>query len=203
MIDLNPVAVRRKRSKHTVPATAPASPPVWPLPGLNGRSPVVLDGNPKSPGVELAYRRENESDLLTIYPAGGANGSNTHFMPNLIPAYAVRDGEIIYAGKHAIVVDHRNGWATYYANLEHVFAMPTDERPRRRPEHVKAGDVLGYIGSSAAGMLKCLHFELWKRDEEMHFNPIDPSAEMRSWLVLPWTDDRLTPTESATQKRAA
>ena len=102
-----------------------------------------------------------------------------------------------------MVVDHRNGWATYYTNLEFMFATPTDREPRRAPARVKAGDVLGYVGAPTPGAFKCLHFELWKRDEESHFVAVDPIEEMSSWLVLPWTDERLTPVERAVNQKAA
>jgi len=32
---------------------------------------------------------------------------------------------------------------------------------------------------------------------------VDPSEEMCSWLVLPWTDERLTPVETAVNQKAA
>jgi glycosyltransferase involved in cell wall biosynthesis len=44
--------------------------------------------------------------------------------------------------------------------------------------------------------MKCLRFELWRRDHQSRFIPIDPTDHMRSWHVLPWTDERLVPTNS-------
>lgn len=206
MLDLN-VSKSRRRQINRRTDTLPASPPVWPMPALNGRAPVVIPSNPKSPGIDLAYQRANVHDLMATYPVGTPNGTARHFMPNMMPAFAVRDGVIMYAGKqahgHAVVVDHRNGWATYYANLEFMFAIPTSQEPRRALARVKAGDVLGYVGAPAPGAFKCLHFELWKRDEESHFNAIDPSNEMSSWLVLPWSDARLTPVEADAADKAA
>lgn len=181
--------------------------PVWPLPSLNGREPVAVQRQSKLPGLHLAYPRDCPDELLAKYPIG-SNGSSTHFMPNLIPAYAVGDGFITYAGKqahgHAIVVNHDNGWATYYAGLEHMFARPTNARPRARDERVKAGDVLGYVGSPQPDAMKALHFELWKLEEERHFEPVgDPLGYMRDWLMLPWNVERLTPSEAAIGKEAA
>ena len=204
MLDQQIQKSRRRRPSRN---TEPASPPVWPMPTLNGRAPVVISSNPKSPGLDLAYQRANVSDLLATYPVDSANGTARHFMPNMMPAFAVRDGVITYAGKqahgYAVMVDHRNGWATYYTNLEFMFATPTNREPQRVPARVKAGDVLGYIGAPAPGAFKCLHFELWKRDEESHFVAVDPGDEMSSWLVLPWTDERLTPVEPAINQKAA
>ena len=148
------------------------------------------------PGIELAYQRANTTDLLTTYPIDSPNGTSRHFMPDMMPAFAVRDGVIVYAGKqqhsHTVVIDHLNGWATYYANLEFMFALPTSDRARRSTARVKAGDVLGYVGSPNPVAFKCLHFELWKREKDCHFAPVDPTQEMVMWSLLPWTDARLT-----------
>jgi hypothetical protein len=83
-----------------------------------------------------------------------------------------------------------------------MFALPSTRR-RSRTERVKAGDVLGYIGAAVPGDMKCLHFELWKLGEDSHFEPVESLDHMRSWLVLPWTDERLTPTEAAVLGKAA
>jgi len=198
MLDLDP----KPRKKNLRYSDLLPSRPVWPMPMLNGRAPVVLATNPKAPGIELAYQRANTTDLLTTYPVGSVNGTARHFTPNMMPAFAVRDGEIIYAGKishaHTVVVDHLNGWATYYSNLEFMFASPTsDKKTRRAQARVKAGDVLGYVGGPAPDAFKCLHFQLWKRNDASQFMPIDAEPEMAMWSYVPWTDPRLTNVEAA------
>lgn len=184
-----------------------ASHPVWPMPSLNGREPAVIETSTKMPGIDLAYARAYPDELLATYPIG-PNGSPTHFMPSSMPAFAVADGTIMYAGKqdhgHAIAVNHNNGWATFYSGLEHMFARATSKRPRGPKERVRAGDVLGYVGSQTRGAMKCLHFELWKLDPDHHFEPVgDTLDHMRSWLVLPWQDERLTPGAATLDRIAA
>lgn len=195
-------------AKFVRPPTQPAPRrmhPVWPLPSLNGRDPVVIERGSKFPGLDLAYARPNETELIAKYPLG-PNGTATHFMPDLLPTFCVGDGVITYAAKqshaYALVVNHDNGWATYYANLEHMFAMPTTRR-RARVERVKAGDVLGYVGSALPGEMKCLHFELWKLGDDSHFAPVESLHFMRSWHVLPWTDERMAPMAPAVLDNAA
>jgi murein DD-endopeptidase MepM/ murein hydrolase activator NlpD len=68
---------------------------------------------------------------------------------------------------------------------------------------VKAGDVLGYVGSAALGEMKCLHFELWRLGEDSHFEPVESLGYMNAWRMLPWTDERLTPIDAAILKEAA
>lgn len=197
MLDLKTLTIR--------PLSPNSSHPVWPLPALNGRAPHAIPRAANFPGLDLAYARAHEDELISNYPIG-RNGTVTHFMPDMMPAFCVGDGVITHAGKqghgHALVVDHCNGWASYYANLEHMFALPT-KRGRAGRERVRAGDVLGYIGSAMPGEMKCLHFELWKLGDDSHFEPVESLAYMHWWRVLPWSDERLTPTDAAFTKKAA
>lgn len=192
--------------RHTSRSRSRSSRPVWPLPSLDGRPPVVVATELKSSGVDLAYARAYSGELLASYPIG-AHGSPTHFMPEHLPAFAVADGEVTYAGRHAhsfsMIIDHCNGWASYYTNLGHMFARPTRERSQLRSQRVKAGDVLGYVGATSPDGLVCLHYELWQLGRDRRFVPVEALPHMRSWLLLPWTDERLTPHESALEARAA
>lgn len=183
--------------------------PVWPLPALHGRHPVVIpQDHPEVTGVNLAYAREGAGDLIVTYPLHGENGTAEHFMPDRVPVFAVRDGSITYAAKdghtHSMVIDHGNGWSTYYANLEHMFARPTSKRARRRLDYVRAGDVLGFVGAPVPGVFKQLRFELWTLDEDDELSPVDPRGELTRWRVLPWHQDaRITTTESDDPQVAA
>lgn len=196
-------ALGATRCTSSLSCVEPRNPPVWPLAALNGRAPVVVvPTGAKARGIDLAYARNAERDLAKTYPLGSANGTPTHFMPTSTPVFCTSDGDVTYAGRvahgYSVVVDHRNGWATYYGNLEHMFVTPTDRKPRRRTARVKSGDVLGFVGSLLPGGFKCLHFELWRRDDEGQFADVDPTRFMSDWLVLPWNQDHLTPSESAT-----
>lgn len=166
---------------------ATKSSPVWPLPSLDGCAPAAVPRTSKVPGIDLAY------------PTG--RGASSHAMPHLTPALAVADGVITFAGNqergYAVVINHNNGWASYYSGLATLFLQPT-MRPRARQEHVVTGAVLGYVGDGA------LHYELWKLDDERHFEPVgDTLAHMTSWLVLPWNNNRLTPDQAAPLPAAA
>lgn len=172
------------------------SPPVWPLPALNGRDPVVMGACRRGNGVAIAYPRNHADDLTVTYPTTGLNGNVTHFLPDRMPVFAVRDGEITHVGgelrSQTILLDHGNGWATFYRNLESAFGTVHPNRPNPR---VRAGDVLGYAGVGDAGF-KSLDFELWRRDQDGEYEVVDPRGEMPRWLILPWSDERLTPVES-------
>jgi murein DD-endopeptidase MepM/ murein hydrolase activator NlpD len=125
-------------------------------------------------------------------------------MPSSIPAFCVSDGEVTYAGEmgqsHAVIVDHGNGWATYYANLEHLFVTPT--RRARKATYVKSGDALGFVGALEPGGFKRLHFELWK-SEKNYFVDRDPTKYLPDWRLLPLRSEALTPDEPKAAKAAA
>lgn len=185
MIDLN----KRRTSPiiHT-------SPPIWPVPLFGNRRPAFVPSDPRIPGVDIAYERTHPEDMLGKFPPNTRFGSYRHFMPSSTPVFAVRSGVVRHAARqlhgYAVMIDHKNRWATYYANLEHIFILPNEQR-RHEPVYVNAGDVIGYVGAPAPDAMACLHFDLWQLDDELHYASVDPRPEMPSWLVLPWN---LTPT---------
>src|SRR5262249_15908695 len=153
---------------------------VWPLPALNDREPVVLDTGKPSRGIELAYARFGADDSIAACPPGTPNGTATHFMPQMAAALAIDDGVIPFAGRlgpgYAMIIDHGNGSASHYANLQALCAIRTDlYRPRE--QHVRAGDVIGYVGAPGPGEFKRLYFELWQSDRRL-FVPIDPRPRL-------------------------
>jgi hypothetical protein len=180
--------------------------PVWPLPAINGREPVVLDaiGN-KARGIELAYPRVGSGDAIAACPPNTPNGTATHLMPHMNSVLSVDDGEIMYAGRMAhgygLIINHNNGWASYYANLEAIVAIRTDLH-RPKPQYVRAGNVIGYVGAPAPGAFKRLYFELWQLDRARHFIPVDPRQHLAKW-PLKREYDHFTPAPPAAQKEAA
>jgi len=166
----------------------PASEPVWPLPKLNGHAPVLLVHDENDPGVELAYERRDEIEEPTVRST--KNAPLPLYLPPLTPVFAVFDGRILYAGRHLtgfkVIIEHGNGWMSYYANLEQMFVMPTDQMGRRSPQQTKAGHILGYAGSMSLGPPRPVRFELWKYDEECGYISIDPILFMSRWRLMPW-----------------
>lgn len=189
---------------------------IWPIPSLNDRPPVISSGwgSPRRDpdggthahrGVDIMYRRASREELVDRFPPGTANGSPLHFMPDMIPVFAARDGEVWSAKKtprgFAVVIDHGKPWATFYQHLEHMFVAPTAKRGGRAKERVRAGEIIGYVGGSPldSTKLKHLHFEVWHGGGPEA--AIDPEAMMQSWLVMPWTDASLAQ-EAALRKAA-
>lgn len=181
-------AIERRSS-----ATGIASPPIFPLPLLNGQAPVLLVFDPQDPGVEIAYERTVSADGALVRSA--TRESTLYCIPSMLPVFVVAAGKILYAREHvdgfAVLIEHANGWASYYRRLEHMFVTPT-ERTRRETK-VGRGDILGYVGPTRAGPLQPLRFELWRCNQEQEFDPIDPIRFMRRWRLEPWTDARGKP----------
>lgn len=163
------------------------APRVWPLAAINCRVPVVLDTRRADlRGVDLAYPRVDVSDAVESCPIGTPNGTATHLMPAMTAALAIDGGEITFAGRlghgFGIIINHGNGWASHYANLQAIVAIRTDLY-RPRAQYVRAGDAIGYVGSSAPDAFKQLHFELWERDRDRRFVPVDPRPHLATWNV--------------------
>jgi murein DD-endopeptidase MepM/ murein hydrolase activator NlpD len=159
---------------------------VWPLASINVRAPVVLD-TPGGRGVDLAYPRVDPSDAIAICPVGTSNGTATHLMPPITSALAIDGGEIVFAGRlghgFGVIINHGNGWASHYANLQTVVAIRTDLYRTQR-QYVRAGDTIGYVGAPEPDAFKRLHFELWERDRDRQFVPVDARRYLTTWKVL-------------------
>jgi len=202
---LNPPRfVKSRRGKRPIRIARSAS-PMWPLPSINGRVPVILPATSVRPGVELAYARVAADDALDACPPGSPNGTAMHFMPQMVTVHALDGGEITFAGRlghsYGMIINHGNGFASHYANLKALCAIRTDLY-RPRDQYVRAGDVVGYVGAPAPGEFKRLYFELWEADRNKHFVPIDPRPRLAECKRVQHYD-QLTPAPPAAQKEAA
>jgi hypothetical protein len=188
-----PDFVRRRREPIRL---ARSTSRVWPLAAINGRAPVVIDARrAEKRGVDLAYPRIDATDAIASCPIGTAYGTETHLMPAMTAALAIDDGEITFAGRlghgFSLIINHAHGWASHYANLQAVVAIRTDLF-RPRAQYVRAGDTIGYVGAPESGAFKRLHFELWQRDRDRRFVPVDPCPHLATWKLVDH-DDAFTP----------
>jgi murein DD-endopeptidase MepM/ murein hydrolase activator NlpD len=83
------------------------------------------------------------------------------------PIHACRGGTVVLAGPNGgygncVVIDHGGGMATLYAHQSRLAVSVGD--------HVDAGDVIGYVGSSGMSTGPHLHFEV-----RLSGNPVDPA----------------------------
>jgi hypothetical protein len=175
---------------------------ICPLPELNGCAPKVLEPslaeafgdpeNPDHPRILIVYPRYMFADLAPAFLDGTRSASTFFFLPSHTPLFAAQDGVISEAERTTdgfkVLVEHADGWATHYENLERIFCQTRSLGSRARAETVRAGDVLGYVGGSSldVGAMCPLRFELWR-----HFRAIEPRPRMETWLLLPHTDNRL------------
>jgi len=82
------------------------------------------------------------------------------------PIVVVADGEVIYADwgggyGNLVIIDHRDGWCSYYAHLEEI-AVETGQE-------VRQGELLGGAGTTGYSTGPHLHFELRYKGR-----PVDP-----------------------------
>lgn len=156
-------------------------------------------------GVVLAYPRIDSADAITSCPIGTPYGTETHLMPAMTAALAIGGGEITFAGRlghgFGLIINHDNGWASHYANLQAIVAIRTDLY-RPRPQYVRAGDTIGYVGAPESDAFKRLHFELWERDRDRHFVPVDPRPHLATWKLVEH-HDAFTPAPPIVRTKAA
>lgn len=89
--------------------------------------------------------------------------------PRGTPIYAAGDGEISRAdnnasgyGKH-IRIEHGYGYMSLYGHLSQYNVKPG--------QHVKRGDLIGFVGSTGRSQAPHLHYEVWKDGNKI--NPIN------------------------------
>jgi len=85
--------------------------------------------------------------------------------PQGTPIYATADGVVETAGNTAngygnhVVIDHGYGYETLYGHMVRVKA--------RRGEHVKRGDLIGYVGSTGKSTGPHCHYEVHKYGQKL------------------------------------
>jgi murein DD-endopeptidase MepM/ murein hydrolase activator NlpD len=166
-------SVATTRIIHTDGKTRALHPWVWPLPSVSGLTPRIIEAAP--------IADPNRWNLVLGYEARVA-------LTRFVPVFAAHDGVIVYAGKTsngcAVCLDHPCGWSTQYGRLDHLFTIPTDRFRRRCKERLRAGDIIGFLGS----LEPRLSFELSRYGERDGQDPVTPAQRMREWTVLPWTE---------------
>jgi hypothetical protein len=180
---------------------------VFPVPSLGKRHAVISDGfgSPRTLpdgtkeahlGADLMFRRSDVRDLVAVYAPGTVNGTKAHFMPDDLHALAACAGVVRYAKwttfGFTVVIQHGNGWATYYTHLAALLVEAGNE--------VSAGQAIGIIGDSPApgSHIKHLHFELWR--DGTRAGVVDPAPYLDAWPRIVIEDWR--PSASAAPRNA-
>lgn len=157
---------------------------LMPMPRLaDGRAPVISDGwgSPRDggarthKGADVMYRRPIP---VTSAAAKLEHGSKNYEVPQGTEAFAAGDGMItdakLTSRGHAVVIDHGNGWQTFYQHLEAL--APGISAGRQ----VAQGTVLGTVGYDPLDVngIRHLHFEIWNER-----SAVPPESYMKTWAV--------------------
>jgi murein DD-endopeptidase MepM/ murein hydrolase activator NlpD len=81
------------------------------------------------------------------------------------PIYAVSDGTVEFAGRHGghgnfVKLGHGGGLETGYAHMSRIAVAPG--------EHVRRGEVIGYVGSTGLSTGAHLHFEVYRNGQTVN-----------------------------------
>lgn len=125
----------------------------WPLPAPYDKSWIT------------SYAGSRYNTVTGMYET--SHGAIDIGAPQMTPIYAAADGTVIISSWHDsygnfVKIDHGNGWATLYAHQT--------QRVARVGQHVSAGDLIGYVGSTGDSDGYHLHFEI--RYQENRLDPL-------------------------------
>jgi len=183
-----------ERLDHDPSDRCAGRPPVtwyWPVPSIGNLHPVVAvgwgaprrkaDGTTQPHlGADIVYERRGRRYLVAAYPPGSPNGTWRYFMPDGVPALAAGDAIVRLTrsscSAYSVVLQHANGWVSYYTHLEQL-SIGADQT-------VVAGQPIGVIGQDAVGHrgLRHLHFELWS--DGRRGSAVDPGPYLATWKRL-------------------
>ena len=81
------------------------------------------------------------------------------------PIVAATDGTVIFAGRHGghgnyVRVNHSGGISTGYAHMSRIIARPG--------EHVRQGQLIGYVGSTGLSTGPHLHYEVFRNGQAIN-----------------------------------
>ena len=81
------------------------------------------------------------------------------------PVRATADGKVIFAGRKwgygkAVIIKHKHGFRTLYGHLSKIKV--------KRGQRVKAGDIIGYVGSTGRSTGPHVHYEVWRYSKKQN-----------------------------------
>lgn len=115
--------------------------------------------------ISSGFSKGRFHPILKIYrPHHGLD----YAAPSGTPVSAVGDGKVIFAGRRGqygklVVIQHRNGWRTYYGHLSKI------EKGVKKGTKVAQGMMIGRVGSTGLATGPHLHFEVRVKDR-----PVNP-----------------------------
>jgi len=156
---------------------------LWQSPVKNARISRGVGPSVTSMRRSVAVKTRKKSGTRTVIRPLIVKGQHTGIdfsASRGTPIVAVADGEIMYAsisggyGK-LIIVDHGNGYHTYYA---HLSAYASEIKPGTL---VRRGEEIGYVGSTGFSTGPHLHFEI--RKEGQYIDPAIKKNKLQYWTL--------------------
>jgi murein DD-endopeptidase MepM/ murein hydrolase activator NlpD len=124
-------------------------------------------GSPKSTVVQTIKVPEfHEGVDMTA-----AKGTDVHAVGNAKVGFAGRRGTF----GNLIILDHGDGYQTYYAHLSKI------KKGIKAGVQVARGDIIGLVGSTGHSTAPHLHFET--RKDTQYLDPFDETHQLGFWLL--------------------
>ena len=131
--------------------------------------------NSKNTVVRTVKVREYHMGVDMLAP----KGADVHAVANSTVAFAGRRGGY----GNLIVLNHGQGYQTYYAHLSAI------KRGIKAGATVSRGEVIGLVGSTGHSTAPHLHFET--RKDNRYIDPFDESRQLEFWLLTAEDQERL------------
>jgi murein DD-endopeptidase MepM/ murein hydrolase activator NlpD len=139
------------------------------------REGTTKGGNSKSTVVRTVKVREYHMGVDMLAP----KGTEVHAVANSTVAFAGRRGGY----GNLIVLNHGQGYQTYYAHLSAI------KRGIKAGATVSRGEVIGLVGSTGHSTAPHLHFET--RKDNRYIDPFDETKQLEFWLLTAEDQERL------------
>ncbi len=141
---------------------------------IGGSAPASAAVAPAAPKADSGFRWPLKGKILTRFdPQASGTPHRGIDIEAAVgqPVVAAKAGKVIYADEEpvrygkTVVLEHEGQWYSAYAHLSSISVAKGDP--------VKAGDVVGYAGSTGDAKQPQLHFELRQANQ-----PIDPLTKL-------------------------
>lgn len=142
-----------------------------------GTNPAVPQVRPVEGGwISSAFGSREDHPVLGLI-AGRVHAGYDFAVAAGTPIRASMAGEVTFAGWDGgygklLVIEHAGGWTTRYGHAQELLAGPGDR--------VRAGDVVGLVGSTGLSTGPHLHYEL-----RHHGTAVDPGGFLSSGELPP------------------
>ncbi|MEO5922639.1 MAG: M23 family metallopeptidase [Bryobacteraceae bacterium] len=157
------------------------------------QSPVAYDHQSRGVGPRMVTVRVKNKNGTVSTRRIVSRSKPKHYGVDMMAAkgtdvHAVADATVAFSGRQSgfgnvVILDHGNGYKTYYAHLSKI------EPTAKKGAMISRGELIGLVGSTGHSTAPHLHFEV--RQNNNYIDPFDESHQLDFWLLDADDQERL------------